>query len=421
MDDSFRVRVDKVFGSLMPTSSSSLRSLWSLTDEEVEKKEWNRERENPDRDENPCSSSFEGFFSNQRKIAKKKHNLLDDDDLDEDEPQGTGSSQFGDKDGVEEEIRSSIGLDCTLDNEEEEDVHDKVALGRENAGERLYMKDITDYGTYLNSHNILPETFNDHARDTRANLLAARNRLKEDEIESGALDSSEDVGKKVSAVVDSILTEDGTNLKSILKRTETQSESRSQKRVRFDPACKEACEEELEKAQDSSMVKVEADTNAEDTRLFSQDTRQVPDFVRNPSKYTKYSFDLSTEVDEKSNRQAFMDFLNMVKTSSSAGSQPEGPSADLPKSVKFIPKKKAAGEAVTEKGISNMDQSPDAARKDSSWVVLAPGIAAAETQEDEVCAMEEDDPVANTENKSGITPRTGRRYRSNVRLDDSDG
>ncbi|KAF9604871.1 hypothetical protein IFM89_011153 [Coptis chinensis] len=385
MEESFSVRVDKVFGSLSKPVESS--SLWSLTDQEIRKKEWNRERGVDINNNNNCSSS-------------ERKNFLDDEDLDDLDDKG------------DFDIRSSIGLDRTLDNEEEEDEYDKVALGRENTGDRLYMKDITDYGEYLNSYNVLPDSFKDRERDSRANLLAAKIRLKEDEEASG-VDTFSDVGQEMPGFVDSPVTEDGGNLKSILKRKETLADSKSRKRVRFDPACKDSSEEELEGTQDSAMINysMETTTVAEDTCPLPQGMRGIPDHVQNPSKYTHYSFDSSSKVDESSNRQAYSDLFNMIKNSSSIDSQLEPP-ANLPESVTFIPKKKT-DDATT------VNQSHNDASKESQREGFAPGIAASEVEENGACAMEEDEPEMTTENSLGQSHKPGRQYRSKARPDDT--
>jgi hypothetical protein len=133
MENSFRDRVDKIFGSLTPSSSSkpepssskpqpssSLQSgLWSLTDDAIERKEWKRDASSLsasfDRDEIPCAASFDKL----KKGRKKKNFELDDDmdELDDDEDDGELNRS---EDGLEDwEIRSSIGLDPTLDNEVE--------------------------------------------------------------------------------------------------------------------------------------------------------------------------------------------------------------------------------------------------------------------------------------------------------------
>ncbi|KAK9185126.1 hypothetical protein WN943_025479 [Citrus x changshan-huyou] len=71
----------------------------------------------------PCSSLFAEFL---RKDCEKNFRLDDDNDDDGDEHA---------RDIDEGEIRSSIGLDSTLDNVEDEDEFDKVAASRDNASE----------------------------------------------------------------------------------------------------------------------------------------------------------------------------------------------------------------------------------------------------------------------------------------------
>lgn len=98
-DDSFRARVHKVFGAL---SSSAPSSAWSLTDDEVEKKEWNRSALKEDDDQTLSSSSYDGLFKQNR-----RRNMNDPNDEE---------SGFEHPNDVWD-IRSSIGLDSTLDNE----------------------------------------------------------------------------------------------------------------------------------------------------------------------------------------------------------------------------------------------------------------------------------------------------------------
>ena len=99
MEDSFKVRVDKVFGSLNSSSSSSLSSLWCLTDDEIERRQWNRDKTIP-----------------QPQLEKDLQDLDDDDD--DKDLQGSESSKKPDDYNDEEwEIKSSIGRDSTLDYE----------------------------------------------------------------------------------------------------------------------------------------------------------------------------------------------------------------------------------------------------------------------------------------------------------------
>lgn len=131
MEDSFNVRVNKIFGSLLGSSSSGP---WTLSDAEIVRREWNRDKGDsdlsPDRCEQqtPFSSSssapFNGFFSskqingNSRNPSGSKKSLEDDleglDDDDEEEEKERNRSEE-DCEREELEIRSGIGSDCTLD------------------------------------------------------------------------------------------------------------------------------------------------------------------------------------------------------------------------------------------------------------------------------------------------------------------
>lgn len=133
MEESFKVRVDKIFGSLASSSSSSSSattettpssSLWSLTDEEIERREWVRDKTIPE-------SELEPVFGNHGKGSEKemspvdlKDELekdledLDDDDVEEeDEPRRRQSNKPDDYDEEQWNIKSGIGQDCTLDYE----------------------------------------------------------------------------------------------------------------------------------------------------------------------------------------------------------------------------------------------------------------------------------------------------------------
>lgn len=129
MDDSFGLRVKNVFGSLGSSQSSSPRSsLWSITDNEVERKQWRRCPDTTRRDETPCSSSFDEFIKKDRRISRRRKfgKEVEDDELegvdegdDEDGDEGLDDGPYRrGQDGQDEwSIRSSIGLDCTLDYE----------------------------------------------------------------------------------------------------------------------------------------------------------------------------------------------------------------------------------------------------------------------------------------------------------------
>ncbi|KAM0058484.1 putative tumor suppressing sub-chromosomal transferable candidate 4 [Helianthus debilis subsp. tardiflorus] len=202
MEDSFNARVDKTFGSLQASSSSSsqppssLNSLWSLTDEEIERNKWLQDKIDPQKDTDelihrlnnpkPYSPFLQGLVSQPRTSnpdLESDIQELDDDeeDDDDDENQKSQLSKPEDHSNEEWDIRTSVGMDCTLDNEEEEDAFDKVAVGKEESADRFYMKDVNDYEIDIDPTNELPRSFTDVTRDPRANHTAAKLRLKEDE------------------------------------------------------------------------------------------------------------------------------------------------------------------------------------------------------------------------------------------------
>ncbi|KAF8012483.1 hypothetical protein BT93_I0604 [Corymbia citriodora subsp. variegata] len=435
MEDSFKVRVDRLFGSLSSSSSSSatapqssaassFSSLWCLTDGEVERKEWNRDKGSPE-------PEFDlGGGGGRREPGRSLGDFRDDlerdledledyngGDEEEEEPRSSGQSDKPDDYNDEEwEIKSSIGRDCTLDYEEEEDRYDKLAVGREKAGDRLYMKDITNYGISIDHDNELPTSFSDVARDPRADHMAATIRLKEDAEAAEKIDSLHVSEENVHSVANSQVhtSESDVNVKSILKRKDGQSDSKTQKRVRFDPESIEEASAEAELVpMDPSRRESSISENGviRPSRDFSS---AVPDYLQNPSRYTHYTFDSSTDMDEQSNRQAYMDFVNMVRKSKSTDACPDDSPFDLPKSVTFIPRKR--GSTILDNGVElkldNEDASKDAVRRK-----VAPVIAAVDAQDSEVCAMEEDK-VEEAADKKHSLVRSGRQYRTKARTEE---
>lgn len=84
---------------LASSSTQQSKSVWSLSDTEVEKREWKREQlASYDREEMPCPSSFDELLRQQR-------NAHDED----------GRCEVANDDGWR--IRDSMGLDRTLDDE----------------------------------------------------------------------------------------------------------------------------------------------------------------------------------------------------------------------------------------------------------------------------------------------------------------
>lgn len=312
--------------------------------------------------------------------------------------------------------------------QEEEDEYDKVAVGKEKGGDRLYMKDITDCGgVEMDSCTELPTSVRNFTRDPRANHLAAKVRLKEDAEASNSIDSLH-----VSENDDAVAIADSEcntpqNPKSILKRKDNHVDAKSSnKRVRFDPECKISQESQqgskdttMEANPSSSPGAAEVDGN-EATPFPSQGyPTQVPDYLQNPSRYTHYTFDSSNEVDEESNKKAYMDFLQLVRGSKTMElHQDDDASTGLPKSITFIPKKKAGGDtAMLENCTIREEQSHE--NGVGKEFVHHRSIAVVDTQTDDVCSMEEDEPDK-LDIRRNSSQKAGRQYRMRAKMEEEE-
>uniref|UniRef100_A0A2P2J1W2 Uncharacterized protein MANES_08G101800 n=1 Tax=Rhizophora mucronata TaxID=61149 RepID=A0A2P2J1W2_RHIMU len=265
------------------------------------------------------------------------------------------------------------------------------------------MMHASDQGSCLKLHDG-PSNLLCGIRDQHANYLAAKIRLQEDEAEAQKLNSVHDGDVNVNQLhlkaVDEIVP-----LRSILKRKDNSSDVKPCKRVRFEPSCAAAHEEEAsEKIQGISMG-----TTSVHESMSSQNASGLPDYLQNPSKYTRYSFGLSCEVDDTSNAQAFMNIFKSMKNSqfSESASQLEDASAVLPKSVIFIPKKKPGEAEVVNHSSEFKQENVDQSLHQRGFPV---GIAARESQGSEVDKVEEDVSEPNVVGKSTNSPKPGRRY-----------
>ncbi|KAL9331148.1 hypothetical protein ACSQ67_000758 [Phaseolus vulgaris] len=397
MEDSFRVRVAKAFGSL-PIPSSSINSLWSLTEGEIDSTPSNRTHQ-------PQPQTQPYTFSSSR-VQQEDLDDLEDDDDEEEAPRGP--SKPPDYDDEQWQIRSGIGQDCTLDYEEEEDQYDKQAIGKEDSGDRVYMKDVKDDGVEISSSSVFPTSFRDFVRDPRANHLAARIRLKQDDEAAKKIDALH-VSEK--STPDMGGGGDATNPKSILKSKDNPCESRPQKRVRFDPECDDKDnfnDDEHEETRDvrmktSSMEEVPMSDQLSKSQEFDS---AVPDYIRNPSRYTRYSFDDSpSEIDDKSNKEAYMSFL--LQLNKGPESQEDEALDDLP-SVTFISKKKSGDANMSDSEMISkhkLDAGVEAVNRKSFPV----GIAAGDPENSDVSAMEEDEQEVGDVRKSLL--KFNRKYR----------
>ncbi|CAN1137596.1 hypothetical protein LINPERPRIM_LOCUS22981 [Linum perenne] len=449
MEDTFRSRVDKVFGGLpdaapsinLPASTPTA-SLWSLTDDEVETIRWRKHDNSDDDEDDDMESLSNGLLAHQKPRATPEASFphpiendladLDDDEVDEDDDEkkkkcgGDASLESKPDEFNEEEweIKNSIGRDCTLDFEEEEDQYDKVAIGREKSGERVYMKDLlkNEYEIDTGPSSLSGKGFIE--KDPRANHMAAKLRLKEDDeaaankIDSLKVSDNGSLQQPISGQANT--SQKDSNIKSILKRKDGQLEApkkqsddskSNNKRVRFDPECKDGSEDQGE---DTEM---EADESSDDSlvyRLPESYPSGIPDYMKNPTKYTKYTFN-DANVDEGSNRQAYMDFLKLIKKKS----EPELENdlgGVLPKSLAFVPRKKDNDNTDSKK---KNESASDRLGSSVPSVVIA---AAADTdlEAGETCDMDEDEPETEGGTRNGSSGKPGRQYRMKAKLEGDD-
>ncbi|KAG2275043.1 hypothetical protein Bca52824_057598 [Brassica carinata] len=163
-NEDFQSRVERISGSLAFsrfTSSTTSTLQAAMQTQSGSKREWKREQlASYDKEEMPCASSFDEILRQQRISS-----------TDQKEGEEGGDEDFGDEDD-DWSIRASMGLDRTLDDEDEEDEYDKVALGKEDGGKGVSMEDAISRPCGV------------RIRDPRANHAAAKMRLKEDELEA---------------------------------------------------------------------------------------------------------------------------------------------------------------------------------------------------------------------------------------------
>ncbi|KAG6499948.1 uncharacterized protein LOC121996632 [Zingiber officinale] len=403
-NDSFDARVKRLFGSrLFDTvpENSFPASSWNVAAGDVERQRWIREKApGTDREDDPCASAFDegGCFAQKSKRSKRDRKRKSKDDLDgfdeeeeelDTEGSGEEDDEANDEDQEAQHVRASVGLDPTLDREEEEDEYDMAAMNRKVTMERIYMKDVNDYGPFLNFHAAIPDSLDDlseevhdFSRDPRADHFAASVRLSED----------------VKAVGNNQIAEDGIKLKSILKRKANHIDSNPKKRVHFSPGCNDsnfkANEEQVSLVAPQAT---EAMVDGENNLQIPEDHPKIPDYLRNPTKYTCYSLESSIDVDDGTNKKAFEDLRNLMKHSNPAETVALESSAALPMSITFTPQKKSQGNMLI----------------DSSCQTHSLGISI-DTSENDTCGMDEDD------TRVGEASTRGRKAPRNYRSKSSD-
>ncbi|KAL0927012.1 hypothetical protein M5K25_001163 [Dendrobium thyrsiflorum] len=447
MEETFEVRVKRLFGSQLFESvprSSFPESSWSVADGEVERKEWNRDRGGgPDRSDYPCSSAFAegGCYAKKRSARRASKQEFEsdmdefDDDADtesrkavEEEEEEEDKDEGDDRNAEESEMRSFVGLDPTLDNEDEEDEFDRAALGKDDAGERLYMRDVKNRGPHLNYHCIFADVVEapyagsyHFYKDPRADHFAAGMRLEEEKkaAENYSVPNySKDEHPSTTSLLE--VTAEDIKLKPILKRKEAHDDSKPKKRVRFDPGCKADNDEVLKETQDSAMfsLSMEVPAAADPNPVMLEESPGLPDYVRNPSKYTHYTFD-SYEDDDLANISAFEDLQNVYKKLNPEQLHQQV-TVELPKSITFSPRRKSidAMPVDNESGDIQENRIRKEFLESDLWVSRSVGIAAGESYEGGVCKMDEDDLEAPISEERVDPSRRGRKYRSRANSDD---
>lgn len=248
--------------------------------------------------------------------------------------------------------------------QEEEDKFDKVAVDREKEkqqpSDRLFTREVSDYGISADTEHELPLTLQDIKRDPRANHEAAKLRLKEDAeaaLRQGHLGS----------------------MSAAASKTQGRDDAHSPKKLKF---------------------------NQEDKNLFPNSS--VPDYIRNPSKYTCYTlFDVPDDMDEESNRKAYMDFLSLMKKQSQLEVDS---SIDFQKTPTFNVKMKQPAGTFTKQGV-------EAEQMQGKRTVT---LSIVNMESDNAVMEEDESSVAADRARPGSLHKPGRRYRTRASMMDTD-
>lgn len=400
--EAFEARVKRLFGSRLfdavPDSSFPAAS-WSVASGDVERHRWAKPSEARDAEEEaageagradtPCASAFydaNGCLRGRRRRSRQEEFEGNLDDLDEVE-------------------------------EEEEDKYDREAFGREDAADRVYMHDIMDDGINMSINSIVPDLLDDSieevyrsSKDPRADIRAASARLREDDgsAKDGASHFAARAKELPTAGMQMKKAVEDVNVKPILKRKEEQADLKPRKRVRFDASVKDPESDMLEHDEDSPMVPQSMDVVTEkDSTPTPSESPGVPDYVRNPSKYTRYTLDIP-ESNDASNRRALADLHDLLGKSDPNKIHSETP-VEIPSSVTFIPRKKSVDAMAVDEGPRTSDS--------NSSVI---GMVAGASDETDQCEMDEDDSRASATPQMPTNSKlSSRRYRSS-RTEDND-
>lgn len=277
------------------------------------------------------------------------------------------------------------------------------------------MTDIMDDGINMSINSIVPDLLDDSieevyrfSKDPRADIRAASARLREED--GSAIDGNSHYAahaKELPALgVQTTKAVEDVNVKPILKRKEEQADLKPRKRVRFDASVKDPESDMFEHNEDSPMVPQSMDVVTEENTSTPSESPGVPDYVKNPSKYTRYTLDVP-ESNDASNRTALADLHDLLGKSDPNKIHSETP-VEIPSSVTFIPRKKSVDAMAVDEGPRTSDS--------SSSVI---GMVARGSDETDQCEMDEDDSKASSTPQMHTNSKaSSRRYRSSRTDDD---
>ncbi|KAG6545266.1 hypothetical protein Mapa_013379 [Marchantia paleacea] len=530
MESSFRTRVDRTFGVLLGLSQTSAESesvpsrvnlpangnatdFWFVSERAISTARFARtgdDNNGGERDGN-AAADYRRFVRLERRGRRRRRDDLIADELEDEDSEeerrerkrareiefeGDIVIERSEEDDDEEiqEMRRMIGRDCTLDFEEEEDEYDKVAVGREGAGERIYMREVT--GSCLEICHLPPGhsgALGTFRRDARANHAAAAARLREDmEGEamagnSGTNGVSTIIEARLPSVSSSIsclkrhlgdegFAEDGADevagkkenpseatfaikeeignvngiaeacdfgkscgpgnqtatescnsnkdiRESCLKteaRTHTMRKEKKARTVRFAVADDPLEEYRGREAEVSihgynlrGIPEVQTNTNRFGGSANSfQNPSKVPDYVRNPSKYTHYTLEWSDdEEDSKENLSAFQSFKELTQEQEKR----DGSGSMEPlQSITFIPKYKGTSLKVSESGLEKCKMDSVSVQAKSLVSFVEPVV------EDDLNCKTTEGLSLRSRSSEGKTARVFRKRTRTITEDDSD-
>jgi hypothetical protein len=299
--------------------------------------------------------------------------------------------------------------------QDEEDEFDKAAIGREIAGEegRVYMREIIDVEKRSMASSDSSLHVSRVERDPRANHFAARARIEEDERNAAPVAERKEAEEE--AVAEAMAEEPvKTDSTTCMKRESSGSklvvvessdmakghrEDGSVKRVRFadDVVFEDA------RAKESTFVR---------PKPVHVVASQVPDYVRNPSKYTRYTLDWSAEDhDDTTNVQALDACYEAIKANQSKGSDDTDETSER---IHFIPRRLPRG-TVEKTEIAHVHHQVSVVRGHKSRMCVDDEL---EVQNE--TTMEFDDDDGATETKIASSTTASRRYRSKKEIDATD-